>query len=149
MNSPMHVVVVGALVRNPAGEILLIRHPKRGWEIPQGRVEQGEGLIDALHREILEEAGVEINLGPLASVYSKVSPPTAVIFNFLADNHSGALQTSAESLEVEWFSEAEALQAVSHPVNIDRLQTLLSFSGTPLFRAYTSPPFAVLPDSSR
>ncbi len=136
MDSPTHVVVVGALIRNDAREILLIRHPKRGWEIPQGRVEQGESLVDALHREVFEEAGVKINPGPLACVYSKVSPPTAVIFNFIAAYRSGALQTSEESLEVDWFSEQEALHVVTHPVNIERLQTLLNFSGTTLFRAY-------------
>ncbi len=149
MNSPTHVVVIGALIRNAADEILLIRHPKRGWEMPQGRVEQGESLVAALHREVNEETGVKVTLGPLAAVYSKVSAPTAIIFNFLADYHSGALQTSEESLEVAWFSAHKALQLVSHPVNLDRLQTVLSYSGAPLFRTYTSPPFAIFPESDK
>ena len=47
-SSPLHSVVVGCLVRNEKNEVLLIRHQKRGWEIPQGRVEEGENLLDAL-----------------------------------------------------------------------------------------------------
>ncbi len=69
-----HAVVVGCLVRNDDDRILLIRHHKRGWEIPQRRVEEGESLVEALHREVLEEAGVEIAVGSLAAIWSKVTP---------------------------------------------------------------------------
>jgi len=36
-----------------------------GWELPGGKVEPGELPQDALHREIREELGVEIELGPM------------------------------------------------------------------------------------
>lgn len=58
MGQPKHVIVVGCLVRNDSGQVLLIRHHKRGWEIPQGRVEEGEDLLAAARREVLEETGV-------------------------------------------------------------------------------------------
>lgn len=34
-----------------------------GWELPGGKVEPGESLEAALHREIAEELGVQIELG--------------------------------------------------------------------------------------
>jgi 8-oxo-dGTP diphosphatase len=137
------MVVTGCLVRNAEGEVLLIRHYKRGWEIPQGRVEEGESLMEALHREVREETGVEVAAGPLVAVWSKLSPPAAVIFTFLADYAGGELRCSEESPEVGWFSADEALSMVSLPVNLDRLRTLLDFSGRVVYRSYRSNPYRV------
>ena len=144
MENPRHTVVVGCLVQNESGEVLLIRHRQRGWEIPQGRVEEGESLLAALHREVREETGVEIEPGTLAAVWSKISPPAAIIFTFLARYKGGDLQESDESPEVGWFAADEALAQVSHPVNRDRLLTLLNYSGTVVFRSYAANPYQVL-----
>jgi 8-oxo-dGTP diphosphatase len=126
------------------GKLLLIRHHRRGWEIPQGRVEEGESLLAALHREVLEETGVTVEAGPLAAVWSKLSPPAAVIFTYLANYAGGELQESAESPELGWFTAEEAVRLVSHPVNRDRLQTLLDYSGTVLFRSYSANPYRLI-----
>ena len=141
---PLHTLVVGCLVRNANDEILLIRNHKRGWEIPQGRVEEGESLVEALHREVREEAGVEIEMGPLAAVWSKVAPPPAVIFTFLGRYLSGDLATSGDSVEARWITPAEAVEEVSNKVMKERLQVLLNFDGTINYRSYTLKPYQVL-----
>lgn len=138
-----YTLVVGALVRNSGGAILLVRHPQRGWEIPQGRVEDGEDLIAALHREVREEAGVEITLGPLASIWTKVSMPPALIFNFLAEHTAGEPIAEAECLEAGWFLPETAIELVTHPVNRDRLTLLLGNEGEITYRAYTSAPYRI------
>ena len=141
--SPKHIVVVSSLVRNAQDLVLLVRHHKRGWEIPQGRLEEGESLMAALRREVLEESGVEIDPGPLACVWSKLSPPTALIFTFLSSYRSGEPTPCEECPEVGWFTPAEARARVAHPVNRDRLGTLLAFDGTTLYRAYDTNPYRV------
>ncbi|MCH1536845.1 MAG: NUDIX hydrolase [Candidatus Poseidonia sp.] len=41
------------------GKVLFVRHPKRGWEIPGGHLEEGESPEDALLRELFEETGLK------------------------------------------------------------------------------------------
>ncbi len=141
---PLHTLVVGCLVRNAKDEILLIRNQKRGWEIPQGRVEEGENLIEALQREVREESGVEIEPGPLAAVWSKATLPPAVIFTFLGRYLSGDLQPSGDSVEARWIDPTEALAEVSNKVMKERLHVLLNYEGIINYRSYTLKPYQVL-----
>lgn len=45
MNPPKHIVSAAAIVINDNNELLLIKGPRRGWEMPGGQVEIGESLI--------------------------------------------------------------------------------------------------------
>jgi len=144
VSTPLHSVVVGCLVRNASNDILLIRHHKRGWEMPQGRVEEGENLIDAVCREVREEAGVEIEPGPLAAVWSMISLPPAIIFTFLGHYRSGDLLASGDSEEAGWFSEAEAIEKVAGSVMSARLKALLNFNGATVYRSYSTRPYKVM-----
>ncbi len=141
---PKHVVVVSCLIRNPQGQVLLVKHRSRGWELPQGRVEEGEGLIFALSREVLEETGVTISHSQLEVVWSKVSNPAAIIFCFSARYASGELCPSDETPEVEWCAEPEVLSRVQHPVNRDRLQSLFNSSSGIRFHSYATGPYRML-----
>jgi HAD superfamily hydrolase (TIGR01450 family) len=62
---------VGAVVFNPAGEVLLERRCDcDAWAAPTGRVEPGESLRAAIEREVLEETGLKITVDRLSGVYS-------------------------------------------------------------------------------
>ncbi len=143
-SSSLHSVVVGGLVRNASNAVLLIRHHKRGWEIPQGRVEQGENLVETLRREVREEAGVEIEPGALGAVWSMISDSPAIIFTFLGRYRSGELAASGDSQEAAWFSEAEAVEKITGSVMRGRLMALLNFNGSPVYYAYSTRPYQIL-----
>ncbi len=58
-----------ALIRNPDGELLMLDPTyKAGWELPGGMVEADEEPLDACGREVLEEIGLKLTLGPLLVV---------------------------------------------------------------------------------
>ncbi|MDE0555369.1 MAG: NUDIX hydrolase [Candidatus Poribacteria bacterium] len=143
MVHPKHIVAVSGLISHPDGNILLIRSPRRGWEFPGGQVEEGENLIEALGREIQEEAGVTASVGTLVGVYSNIQSPTKLMFGFLGDYISGELSTSAESLETEWVARDSVLQRISHPAIYDRMKDMLNFSGRVVYRVYTHNPYQI------
>jgi 8-oxo-dGTP diphosphatase len=77
------VPCVGAVVRDDAGRLLLIRRgqePSRGlWSLPGGRVEPGETLEAAVVREVREETGLDVRVG--APVGSVLIPAGAVVYD--------------------------------------------------------------------
>ncbi len=141
---PRHVLVVSCLIRNEAEQLLLVKHHIRGWELPQGRVEEGENLIFALSRETLEETGVTISHARLAVIWSKISAPAAVIFCFTARYASGELTPSEETPAVEWCTVEEARRRINHPVNRDRFLSLMEHEGGVQLRSYQTGPYRVL-----
>jgi len=142
---PTHIVAVMGIVRNSEGQILLIRSPRRGWEPPGGQVENGEGVLLALEREILEESGIEIEPGRLVAMYSNVtSIPTKLMLTFEANAVGGKLQTSEESLDVGWFSPEEAVDKVTHPAQKHKLQDALQNSERIIYRVYGTDPYKMI-----
>ena len=63
------VPCVGGLAYDDEGRLLLVRRandPGRGrWSVPGGRVEPGEDDAAALVREMREETGLDVVVGPL------------------------------------------------------------------------------------
>lgn len=109
---PKHFLSAAAIVLNERNEILLIKGPERGWEMPGGVVEEGESLIHAAIRETKEESGIDIEVTKFCGVFQNV---TQSICNtlFLGRPIGGKLTTSSESLEVGFFPIEKALEMVT------------------------------------
>lgn len=63
-----HLQVVAGILKKD-GKVLIGRRPDRGllgglWEFPGGKVERGESREEALRRELNEELGVKVHVGP-------------------------------------------------------------------------------------
>jgi 8-oxo-dGTP pyrophosphatase MutT (NUDIX family) len=51
---------VGALLRDDEGRVLLVQHVEGRWQLPGGAVDPYEHPDDAIVRECLEEAGIDV-----------------------------------------------------------------------------------------
>lgn len=123
-----HKVSVAALVTNAEGKILLVNSPWRGWEYPGGLIEPGETFEQALHREVREEAGVEIEITGFVGICKNLERDIVNI-DFTARYISGELTTSEESTEVIWATPDQAREAITFPLTRKRLENMLSGRG--------------------
>jgi 8-oxo-dGTP diphosphatase len=111
MAVPKHIVSAAAIVLNEKNELLLIKGPRRGWEMPGGQVEEGESLTDAVIRETKEESGIDIEVIKFCGVFQNIENSICNTL-FLGKPIGGELTTSSESLEVGFYRLEEALEMV-------------------------------------
>ncbi|MGD8903350.1 MAG: NUDIX domain-containing protein [Anaerolineae bacterium] len=112
---------VGALMWNPAeGKYLVLKRTADKdfgagvWECVTGRVDQGEGFTEALHREVREELGVEVQIDFMIDTmhfYRGEARPenelVGVVYRCSLED-AGAIQTSWEHSEHRWVTADEA-----------------------------------------
>jgi ADP-ribose pyrophosphatase YjhB (NUDIX family) len=108
---PTPEVAVGAVVLR-GDEILLIRRARGAavgkWAIPGGRVEFGEGLKDALVREVREETGLDVTVGRFLGWAERMGdepgPYHYVILDFAAEATDPAAtpQAGDDADDVAW-----------------------------------------------
>ncbi len=113
------VVGVGAVVVKD-GRVLIIKRahePRKGeWSLPGGHVELGETLVEATRREIKEETGLEVEVGPLIELFDRVHRVDDrvryhfVIADYLCTCVGGALCAGDDAEDACWAS-PDALEA--------------------------------------
>lgn len=136
---------IGALIYDESSDTMLIL--KRSlekdfaagaWECVTGRVDQGEGFEDALHREVREELGIQVK--PLFIIgtthfYRGVDRPEYELLGIVyccSTTKPHELRLSKEHTEYRWVSAYEAREVAGgdHPAEhwlmqvIDRAETM-------------------------
>ena len=111
-------LTVRGVIKNKNDEILIVkRHPKSKtdpemWELPGGKVEDGEYFTKALVREIKEETNLDCKVGDLCeAVQNDYSNTRTVQLMMYVDDGSGDVKISEEHNEFMW-------------ANIDKLKSL-------------------------
>lgn len=114
----MPMVCVDCIVINDRGEFLLVKRvnePLMGehW-VPGGRVHKGERLVDAVHRKMWEEIGVDVdivkNVGFFEEFYEKTKENAeggihSISFVYLVKPKSYDIRLDAQSSAWGWFKE--------------------------------------------
>jgi len=114
---PGPVVGVGAVIVRE-GRALIIRRghePRKGeWSLPGGRVELGERLADAVQREVAEETGLLVTVGPIVETFDRVHRDAEgrvrfhfVIVDYLCAAPSGDAVAGSDAEAVAWVTDQE------------------------------------------
>ena len=97
------------IIRNDDGKILILkRHPKSKtdpgmWELPGGKVENGEHFTDALIREIKEETDLEGEVGDFCeAVQNDYAHKRSVQLIMYLENVEGEVKISDEHTDWMW-----------------------------------------------
>jgi len=105
---------VRGLVFDDEGRVLLIEHTYvPGWHLPGGGVEQGESAVEALARELVEEAGVLLTGPPrLLSIHNHhAHHPRDHVLVYRCDRWAPCQATARGEIHgVGWFSPGDLPQ---------------------------------------
>ena len=102
-DKPATPVIVVAAVLSDGERFLVTRRADGRWEFPGGKVEPGEGLAEALVRELKEELAIEVRVGePLARI-EHAYPDRPIILHALACRLIGGQPRAIGVREASWL----------------------------------------------
>jgi len=115
--------IVGALIFNREGKILLIKSHKwrNKYVMPGGHIELGERMLDALRREIKEESGLNIHNIEFICFHESIFDEAfwkkkhCIFFDFACKTNSTKVILNSEGEEFVWVSLEDALKLPVEP----------------------------------
>ena len=123
------VLVALAVVRDSAGRLLIARRKADAvlggfWELPGGKIEQGETAAQFALREAREELGVEVQpLGDLPTITHRYDHATVTLHPVLCRWLAG--QPEPRQVDaVRWVSRDELDEIVFPPANAALIQQI-------------------------
>jgi ADP-ribose pyrophosphatase YjhB (NUDIX family) len=90
------IIAAGGLVTNKKGELLMIF--RRGkWDLPKGKLDEGETIAECALREVGEETGVwQLQLGPLLGITYHEYFDTYVQQDVIKESHWYLMPTTGD-----------------------------------------------------
>lgn len=147
---PTHIIAGAGIVMNDKNEVLMVKTHNAGWVFPGGQVEVGENVIEAVKREIMEEAGIDVEVGEVFCISSNTAKypghsgvkevPTKIMLDFICKEIGGTPRPSEENSETKYVPVEEALGMIKAPAIIERFKAYLEYEGRPTYLAYVTKP---------
>jgi len=112
-NQRFLIGVVG-LLWDDEGRLLLARHsylPAPGWSLPGGWLAADESFEEGVARELAEELGMAVEVGPLVA-WTRQRTPRHFTLGFHCWLRSGTFRPSAEIIEARYFGPEQAVRLV-------------------------------------
>ena len=147
---PTHIIAAAGVVINEKREILMVKTHNAGWVFPGGQVEVGENVVDAVKREIMEETGIDIDVGEVFCISSNTGKhpgyngvkevPTKILLDFICTAKSGTPRPSEENSESAYIPKEKVLELIETPAIRERYKAYLEYEGRPIYMDYITKP---------
>lgn len=147
---PIHIIAAAGIVINENDEVLMVKTHNAGWVFPGGQVEVGENVIDAVKREIIEEAGIDIEVKEVFCISSNTGKypgyngikeiPTKIMLDFICKEKGGTPRPSEENSESMYVAKDKVLDLIEAPAIIERYKAYLEYTGRPIYMEYVTHP---------
>ena len=147
---PTHIIAAAGVVTNSKDEVLMVKTHNSGWVFPGGQVEVGENVIDAVKREIMEEAGIEVEVGEVFCIASNTRKypgwtgvkeiPTNIMLDFICKETGGTPRPSEENSETMYVAKEKVLDMITAPAIIERYKAYLEYTNRPIYMEYVTKP---------
>lgn len=132
---PQDVLAAGVVVFRPGRRVLLVHRPKYDdWSFPKGKLDRGEHHTVAAVREVAEETGLHVRLGPALAAQryplgghpERAGAPghpgtqrSKTVFYWagraVGDDDVSGYRPNAEVDAVEWVDAEEAAERLTYP----------------------------------
>jgi len=122
------VQAAGAVVTRRGGQVLLVHRPRYDdWSFPKGKLDRGEHITAAAVREVAEETGIDVRLGPplRSQRYAAGNRMKAVhywIGRAVGDDDVSSYRPNAEIDGVTWVSYDDAMGMLTYPYDRETLR---------------------------
>jgi 8-oxo-dGTP diphosphatase len=126
--------VAAGILQDPAGRILISERlcdgPFNGlWEFPGGKINDGESAVEALHRELAEELGIDVTASQAFMDLHHEYPDRTVDLEFFMVTGWQGEPRGLEGQGIRWIAPGDLdpseLLPADAPV-VDALQQMLS-----------------------
>jgi ADP-ribose pyrophosphatase YjhB (NUDIX family) len=113
---PPPILAVSAVVFDDAGRVLVVERgkpPGEGlWSVPGGRLEPGESIAGAVAREVREETGLVVTVGPLVAVLERIASTYHHVIHAHRANVTGGTLAPADDVRAARFVTDDELAAL-------------------------------------
>ena len=138
---PRPIVGVGAVIVD-ADRVLVVkrgRPPLEGeWSLPGGAVEVGETLVAALQREVLEETGLVVAVGPMIEVLDRIHLVADgrveyhyVLVDYVCTVVGGRLRPESDVSDARWVNRPELLALAVAPLTVSVVDKAITLAAGP------------------
>jgi len=123
------VWAAGAIVWRDDGDVAVVHRPRYDdWSFPKGKLEHGETMPFAAVREVTEESGLDVRLGPMLGDVSYAVPEGRKVVRYWSARvaKDNGFTPDAEVDELRWIPAGQAAEVLTYGHDLDVLQSFVA-----------------------